>query len=135
MSHISNFVFDFGGLEKIRWKCFERMWYVFLQIKFSLQCFCTFILSRKKRVIFSLRRKPKKEAANRQRPELTRIITSNLLKCKTFLYVAADFTVTEYATQKNSCFTRFWIHLCVYIGINYFWETRKKIFQKYAHMK
>ena len=38
----------------------------------------------------------KKEASNnRQRPELTRIATSNLLKRKTFFYVARDFASAQ----------------------------------------
>ena len=38
----------------------------------------------------------KKEASNnRQRPELTRIATSNLLKRKTFFYVARDFASVQ----------------------------------------
>ena len=44
----------------------------------------------------------KNEAPNRQRLELTRIVTSNPLKCKTFLYLAKDFAFVQQIWKRPS---------------------------------
>ena len=66
---------------------------MFFYIIFSWQYFGMFLLSKKKMSGLQTQWKIlKKGAANRQKPKLTKIVRSNLLKCKTFLYAAKEFS-------------------------------------------